>query len=182
LPWIIAGSTVAALSAVLLVRLSTPPSAGARNAAMQPAPDISNMSPRERADRLFNRVMSAVERGDTAEVNFFMSMAIQSYGLLGELDPDARYHLGLIQFVNRDLTATLLQADSITRTAPSHLLAGILRVQVATIRRDSTARNSAYRRFLADYDKEIALGRPEYAHHTAILEQTRTDARRALGR
>src|SRR5689334_14180878 len=33
-----------------------------------PAPDISQMSPRERFDRLFNRVMQAAEAGDSSQV------------------------------------------------------------------------------------------------------------------
>src|ERR1700704_179786 len=105
LPWIVSGSAVAALSALLLVRLTSPSSAITGRAGA--APDISAMSPRERADRLFNRVMTAVERGDTAEVKFFTPMALQSYKMLGQLDADARYHLGLIQFINRDFPATL---------------------------------------------------------------------------
>ncbi|MEO8139861.1 MAG: zinc ribbon domain-containing protein, partial [Gemmatimonadota bacterium] len=39
-------------------------------------PDISNMSPRERFDRLFNRIMRAAEQGDEATVTNFAPMAI----------------------------------------------------------------------------------------------------------
>jgi hypothetical protein len=183
LPWILAGATVAALSAVLLVRLTARPSpaeAPASSTAMQ-APDISNMTPRERADRLFNRVMSAAERGDTGEVKFFVPMALQSYTLIGPLDLDAHYHLGVIQLVNRNYPAALAQADSIAREAPRHLLANVLRIEIASQRRDTSAQNRGYRDFLAAYDSEVAAARSEYIHHRNILEHTRDDARRALG-
>ena len=41
-------------------------------------PDLSKMTPREAADRLFNRVMSANERGDKDETSWFSPMAIQA--------------------------------------------------------------------------------------------------------
>jgi len=55
-------------------------------------PDLASMSPREAADRLFNRVMTASENGDSAEALRFAPMALQAYNDLGTLDNDARYH------------------------------------------------------------------------------------------
>src|SRR5215208_1740663 len=43
------------------------------------APDISGMTPRERFDRLFNRIMQAAERGDSLEVRRFTPMALGAY-------------------------------------------------------------------------------------------------------
>jgi hypothetical protein len=180
LPWIVAGASVTALAAVLLVRLTSAPAENRANASQ--APDITTMSPRERADRLFNRVMAAVERGDTGEVKFFVPMAVQSYQLIGDLDPDARYHLGLIQFVNRDFAAAEAQADSIERIAPGHLLGKVLRIQLATIRHDTARRNKSYRDFLASYDREMGSGKPEYADHSRLLEHLRDEARAAVGK
>jgi hypothetical protein len=140
------------------------------------------MSPRERADRLFNRVMVAVERGDTTAVNFFIPMALQSYAMIGQLDVDARYHLGLIHFISRDFSATLAQADSIAAANPGHLLAGVLRIQVRGVQGDTAGRKKAYREFLDAYDGEMASGRNEYTDHTSTLQRTRDDARKALGR
>jgi hypothetical protein len=187
LPWVIAGATVAVLSAVLLVRLTSekvpaaaagvPPELG----TAMPAPDISNLSPRERADRLFNRVMSAAERGDSGEMQFFVPMALQSYALVGPVDPDARYHVGMIDVVNHDYRAALAQADSIARAVPTHLFANLLRIQVATSRGDAAARMQAYRAFTAAYSSESAAQRPEYEEHRVVLEHTRDEARKALG-
>jgi hypothetical protein len=170
-----------ALSAALLVRLTRAPGPSATGPAAV-APDISRLTPRERADRLFNRVMSAVENRDTAQVSFFVPMALQAYQLLGEqLDPDARYHLGLIEFVNRNYKGALAQADSITRTSRGHLLANVLRSQIAAVQGDIAARDRAYRDFLAAYDREMGSGKPEYADHQRLLEQVRDSARRATG-
>ena len=185
LPWIVAGATVATLSAVLLVRLTSQKTAETSAATAEPgtampAPDISNMSPRERADRLYNRVMSAAERGDSGEVKFFLPMALQSYALMGPLDPDAHYHLGMIDFVSRDFPAALAQADTIARDAPKHLFASVLRAQVALARGDAAARDRAYRAFLDGYDAEMKAGRTEYDEHRTVLQRMHEEARKAL--
>jgi hypothetical protein len=64
---------------------AAPGGAGAplASAAGGAPPDISNLTPRQQADALFNRVMTAHETGDFAGVNQFASMAINAYGMLG---------------------------------------------------------------------------------------------------
>ena len=61
------------------------------------APDISQMSPRERFDRLYNRIMTAQEQGDQATVETFTPMALMAYAQLPEVDADAQYHLALLR-------------------------------------------------------------------------------------
>ncbi|MDH5748110.1 MAG: zinc-ribbon domain-containing protein, partial [Rhodospirillales bacterium] len=82
---------------------SSPPSSGALSpprtaapAAPNRPPDLSQMTPRGAADRLFNRIMTANEQGNLVEALRFVPMAVQAYGALPELDGDAHYHLGLI--------------------------------------------------------------------------------------
>ncbi|MFQ5704975.1 MAG: hypothetical protein ACE5HT_13245 [Gemmatimonadales bacterium] len=171
---------------VLVVRLpgsgpqqrapSTPPAAlsGA-------APDISSMTPREQADRLFDRIMAAAERNDTAEVRFFTPMGLQAYARLGKLDNDARYDVGLINAVTGNAAAALSQADSIESAVPNHLLAITLRQTVADMRGDSAAVFAAYRRFLQSYDTEIAVLRPEYVAHRSTIDAFREKALRSTG-
>ena len=60
------------------------------------APDISQMGPEERADRLFQRVMTYVAEGKSDSVQFFAPMAIQSMQALAPLDAHRRYDLGLL--------------------------------------------------------------------------------------
>src|SRR5437879_4456059 len=99
LPWGIAGVALGALVAVIAINLRradsteqpTPPS------SMLRPPDISQMTPEERANRLFNRVMVLAEAGKTDSVRFFLPMALGAYCQLPQLDADARYHVGLLQ-------------------------------------------------------------------------------------
>jgi hypothetical protein len=51
-------------------------------AAGGPPPDISSMSPRERFDRLYNRIMTAAENGDEETVTNFSPMALSAYTML----------------------------------------------------------------------------------------------------
>src|SRR5687767_9502218 len=95
LPWAIAGVAVAVLAAMtLLPRLSgdqSQPAPLAQQAASSGDPsavDLASMTPRERADRLFNRVMQGISGGDTTQVGFFAGMAIQAYGMVPERDAD----------------------------------------------------------------------------------------------
>ena len=49
-------------------------------------PDISNLSPQERADRLYNRVMLLASEGKVDSVQFFAPMAITAYQMLAPLN------------------------------------------------------------------------------------------------
>src|SRR5574341_1645419 len=95
-PWALAGAALGALVTVVALRAT-----GAREGAgsteqsaptsMLRAPDISQMSPQERAKRLFNRVMILAEAGKEDSGQFFLPMALGAYSQLPALDADARY-------------------------------------------------------------------------------------------
>lgn len=139
------------------------------------------MTPRQQADRLFDRILAAVERGDTAEVSFFTPMALQAYANLGDLDNDAHYDVGLINAVTGNESGALAHADSIETEVPDHLLAITLRHAVAEMRGDSAAVSSAYRRFLNSYQREIAAQRPEYQAHRSTIDSFYERARSSTG-
>ncbi len=172
---------------VLAVRLpssvQSPPQTGGSpiGVANRPATDISSMTPRQQADRLFDRILAAVERGDTAEVNFFTPMGLQAYANLGNLDNDAHYDVGLINAVTGNDTGALAHADSIETEVPGHLLAITLRHTVAEMRGDSAAVLSTYRRFLNSYEREIAVRRPEYQAHRSTIDSFYERARSSTG-
>jgi hypothetical protein len=180
-----------ALAAVLIIRLTSPGSslaggpsfqADGGGGAVPPATtDISNMTPRERADRLFNRVMGAAERNDTAQIAFFAPMAVQAYGLLDALDADARYHLGMIELIQGNSAAAAAQADTLTRAAPRHLLASLLRAEIGRRDNDQAGRDRAWRELLRNFDQEIATGKSEYADHRTALDAAREEARKTAG-
>lgn len=140
-------------------------------------PDLSRMSPREAADRLFNRVMAASENGNNAEVLQFTPMALQAYDKLGTLDNDARYHVALLHLTANDSKSARMQIDLLRKTAPRHLLAFLLEHQIAELsgKQDNVVR--IFKDFLAAYDAEIAAGRPEYQDHLSSIERFRTAAR-----
>jgi hypothetical protein len=144
-------------------------------------PDISNLTPREQADRLFNLVMTAHEQGDVARMTQFTPMAINAYQALGTLDPDAHYHVGLISAITGDLDEALARADSMDALVPGHLLASMLRNSVAQMGSDQAARLAAQRAFLENYDAQITSGRPEYIDHQRSIEPFKTQAETAVG-
>src|SRR5437867_13361818 len=86
-----------------------------------PPPDISQMSPEERATRLYNRVMLLHSQGKADSAGFFLPMALQAYALLPALDLDARYHIGVLDLTGGNPRAALAQADSIRLVVPTHL-------------------------------------------------------------
>lgn len=178
IPWLVAG--VAALVAAGALVWATSRSGGSGGtppaAAAAAAPDISQLSPRERFDRLFNRVMAAAESGDSAEVQRFLPMARMAYDQLPTLDPDARYHMAMLQLQGGQTAAALAQADTIERTVPAHLFAPLIREAEGVRRGDSASAAAARRAFLASYATEIALERPEYADHRGALERFRANA------
>lgn len=184
LPWLVAGISVVLLVVVSVVSYFGSPGQSSQpgQLASAPAPDISAMSPRERADRLFNRVMSAAERTDTGEVTFFAPMAIQSYGLLDTLDADARYHLGLIHSLSSNTAAARAQADTLEQETPGHLLGAVLHHEVAARLGDAAGQEQSYRTFLENFQSEMASGRVEYAEHQLTINAFLEEAQNAIDR
>lgn len=145
---------------------------GGRGAA---AIDISQMSPEERATRLYNRVMLLHSQGKVDSAEFFLPMALQAYAMLPALDVDARYHIGVLNLTAGNAAAALAQADTIRRSIPTHLFAFMLESRALELRRDTIGARRAYRNFLKNEAAERARGRPEYGEHaenlTAFHEQ-----------
>jgi hypothetical protein len=145
----------------------------------QPA-DLASMSPRQAADRLFNRVMAASEKGDFVEALRFAPMALQAYDGLGTLDNDARYHVALLHLTSEDIKGARVQIEMLRQSAPNHLLGFMLEHQIAerSGKKDSAAR--AYKAFLAAYDAEMAAGRAEYQDHQGSIERFRAAAQSGM--
>jgi hypothetical protein len=178
LPWAVAGISLLALIALLAgQRLGAgrasaappPPDFGApgmdAGAAGVRAPDISSMSPRDRADRLFNRIMLYNEQGKDDSVQFFAPMALAAYQMAAPLDADQHYHLGRIGQVAGAAELARSEADSILRTHPDHLLGLILAANAARLGGDEQSARSFERRLLAAEPGERRKGLPEYTQH-----------------
>ncbi|MDP3774080.1 MAG: zinc ribbon domain-containing protein [Gemmatimonadales bacterium] len=188
LPWIVAGIAVVALLVTVIVVVTRRQPAADTGAAAAPfagAPgqgttDLSQMTPREAADRLFNRIMQAHESGDTAQVRFFAAMGVQAYANLDTLDIDSRLHIGLIELAAGDPASALAEADSIQRKSRTHLFGWYLKVRASEAQGNTAATRAAFRGFLDNYTTERAKNLPEYEQHATVLGQTRDDAQRAM--
>jgi len=182
LPWGVAGIAVGALVTVLAMRIGgASPSQTAATldgpSGLRP-PDISQMSPEERATRLFDRVMILAQAGKDDSVRFFLPMAIGAYDQLPALDSDARYHVGLLHLAGGDAAGALAQADTIQKAVPTHLFAYVLRAHAFQQQGNRQGERRAYADFLKNEAAELARKRPEYTDHQNALTAFHEEARR----
>jgi hypothetical protein len=139
-------------------------------------PDLSKMTPREAFDRLFTRVMTASENGDTAQANRFTPMAIMAYGNLPEVDADARYDVALIKLHAGDFDGARALSDTIRTQHPKHLFGFVLQAAIGQFEKRPADVTAAYRGFLAVADEELKTNKPEYTAHRGMLESFRQSA------
>jgi len=146
------------------------------------APDISSLSPQERADRLFNRVMLLATQGKTDSVQFFAPMALTAYQMLSPLNADQRYDMGRIGEVAGALPLAKAQADSILRENPSHLLGLILEARLATLAGDTIGLRAYERRLIAAEKSETSKKLEEYLRHQDDISSALQQAKKSLAR
>jgi hypothetical protein len=149
---------------------------GAGGAPVGPAPDISAMTPRQRFDRLFNRIMEASERRDSAEVQRFTPMALGAYDQLDSRDADARYHAAVLHLQVGSFDAARALADTILSESPHHLFGYVVRGEVAELQGARPLLAQARRDFLAQYASQMATKRVEYLEHQPVLDEFKTKA------
>lgn len=202
LPWAFAAIALVALVAVFAAQ-RVGSSGGARldaplNALPQaslgeiPAgargPDISQMTDRERASRLFDRVMLLAEErsrdsldfaaaGKEDSLQFFAQMAIQAHLVIEPRDADVRYDLGRIAEIAGAPQLARAQADSILAAQPTHLLGLILAASSARRLGDDAAAADYERRLMAATPSEEARTLPEYQAHRNDIISAVEDAR-----
>lgn len=147
------------------------PGAPAQGAA--PNVDLSSMTPREAADRLFNRVMTALGEGNQAEAQNFLPMAIDAYQLVTDLDADGHFHLALLQQAQGDHQGALGTAEAVLEQQPDHLLALYAAGEAAReLGRDELA--AEYHGHVVQiFDTESERDLPEYLEHESFLPTVR---------
>jgi hypothetical protein len=188
LPWAVAAITLVALIALVAgQRFSHSNAASTAATAVEPAaamqggggapPDISQMTPEERAERLYDRVMALNERGRTDSVRFFAPMAMQAYVILGVLTADQRYDLGRIAAVSGEADVARAQADTILTKQPTHLLGLLLASDAARLRGDRSAESTYLKRFVAAEPVERTKQLPEYQQHATEIDSRLASAR-----
>jgi hypothetical protein len=145
------------------------------------APDISQLSDEERADRLFDRLMRLTSEGKVDSVQFFAPMALAAYQSLPTPTADQRYDYGRIGEVTGDAALARAQADTILRTQPNHLLGLILAARAATMRGDAAAHRAFVQRFVAAEPAERRKGLPEYERHRDDIDRAMVEAGKGRG-
>jgi hypothetical protein len=190
LPWAVAAIAMLAVIALLAGQrfwgtrtvaatpAAGPFSGGDATGEVARAPDISNLSPRERADRLFDRMMRLSSEGKTDSVQFFAPMAMSVYQSLGPMDADLRYDFGRVAEVAGAAEVARAQADTILASDSTHLLGLVLAVRASQLRRDSVAASGYQRRLLAAEPAESAKQLPEYQRHQSDILEALAEARR----
>lgn len=177
-PWVVAA---AALLALVVLIVSKRPAPAAVEVAAAAPPDISAMSPADRADRLFDRVMRLHEEGKDDSVQFFRPMVLSAYQMIGPLDLDQHYDLGEIGETLGMMDLATAEADTILRAEPKHLLGLALAARVAAETRHAAAARDYYRRLLAAAPTERQRPVPEYTRHARDIT-TALAAAAAAGR
>lgn len=189
LPWAVAAIALVALIALVAGQRFAKRAPSDQPLAAQAAPtagplgpgsavDISNMSPEERAERLYNRVMAYTERGATDSAQIFAPMAIQAYEMMGDLNADQHYDVGRIALVTGDPVMAGAEADTILARTPTHLLGLILAAEAADAQKQSAKADGFRKRLVAAAPAERARGLSEYVQHTNDIDAALADAKK----
>ena len=180
MPWIAVGAVGVVLAVVgafmILDRQDSPAPSTTPATSTANATTVGNITPVQAAEQLFNHVMAASERGDTAEARRFAPMALEAYGQLGTLDNDAHYHVGLIHVTVVDTESAQAELDAIRRSVRDHLLGIMLEHAIAEAKFDDAGAAEAKLRFLSAYDTEILTDRDEYQGHRTGIDGFRARA------
>lgn len=196
--WLIAAAAVTVLLALIVLKVvrdrptaAVPDMANAGNAtaggaplASDPggalpsgrAPDISNLSPAERFQRLNNRIMDAAARADSTTVINFTPMALGAYAQLDSVTNDERYHAAVLHAQVGQIAEAKALADTMLLRSPGYLLAYAIRADIADFQGDSVALRKAWADFRQHYAAESAARRAEYADHAQVIADLRTKA------
>ena len=150
------------------------------NSAERPvrAPDISAMSPDERALRLFNRVVALAEQGKRDSVQFFAPMALMSFQSLPTPTALQRFELGRIAELAEVKEIITAQADTLLTASPTHLLGLALASTAAGMKKEFSKQADYDRRLIAAAKAERAKNLPEYQVTQVDLDSALARARR----
>ena len=143
--------------------------------------DLSSMTPREAADRLFNRVMTAVAADDSTEVVSFLPMAIRSLELAEPLDTDGKFHLVLLHLTGQFNSEALEGAEEILAEQPNHLLGLAMAGDASLALGDSARARGYYGRWLDAYETEASKDLLEYRDHAPMFPEMQAKAEALSG-
>jgi hypothetical protein len=157
--------------------ISAPPSDSAPAGLMPRAPDISQLTPGQRAERLYDRIMREHEGGHPENVRAFLPMAIEAYRMIAPLNLDQRYDLGRIAEVGGDTALARAEADTILRERPTHLLGLILGAKAARMVGNEPHAKQFDERLVSTAPRERSAALPEYLLHKNDIDSALAAAR-----
>ena len=146
--------------------------------AMPRAPDISNMTPAQQAERLYDRIMMEHEAGRDDAARTFLPMAVSAFERLGPLTPDQRYDLGRVGEVGGDVELARAQSDTILAQRPTHLLGLVLGASAARMAKDERRARTLDQRLLTAEAAERGTALPEYLLHKRDIDAAVAAARK----
>jgi hypothetical protein len=185
LPWAVSGVLLTALLVVAGMTVFSGGGAPAQpppQGALGPAPnvDLASMSPGEAARRLFNRVVSGMERRDSAEVANFLPMAIDAHEIARPLDDLELFRLSFLYRAALDPDAALTTAMEGLERSPDHVLLLSAAAEAYRELNDDVAARVHFARLLEVWEVETARGQEEYEGFSLLLPVIREDAERFL--
>lgn len=142
------------------------------------APNIANLSPSERANKLYIRIMEYAEMGKVDSVAFFAPMALASHEMLEGPSLDERYHYGRIAEVTGNAEVAKAQADTILKEQTDNLLGLLLAARAARMTKDEAAAKGFDARLLKALAPQLATQAEEYVQHRSEIDRAVSDAQK----
>ncbi len=143
------------------------------------APDISNMSAEERADRLYERVMVYEAQDARDSLLLFAPMAMSAHELLSEISLERRYHVGQAAEASGVPELALAQADTILAADDQHLLGLVLAARARRLLEDTAGARAVDQRLVRAATAAAMRSSPAYDLHRLEIEAELAIARRS---
>jgi Double zinc ribbon len=147
-------------------------------APMGTAPDISQMTPDQQAQRLYALITGFYTAGHTDSVQMFAPMATGAYQMLPSMSLGERYEYGRIELMTGNPEGAAAEADTILKAHPNHLLGLVLAAQAAKASNDSAAERRYLDRLAKAAPAEEAKKLPEYQDHADDIQAALAQARK----
>jgi hypothetical protein len=184
--WVVGGVVLTGVMLVALYPIFSPQSkniVAPPPSASGPASniDLTTMTPRQAADRLWNRVMQAVADGNTTEVTNFLPMAIAAFEVAEPLDLDGKYHLSALKLEGQDNQGALDTALEGLELYPDHLLNLAAAAEASLALGDSAQARAYYQQMMDVWSTELATEREEYQAHEKLQPVLLQSAAALLG-
>ena len=144
----------------------------------QRAPDISQMSPSDRASALFNRILTLAENNKMDSAMLFIPMGIPAHQMIENPSNDERYHLARLGEIAKDTALIRAQSDTILASEPNSLLGLMAGIRAAELNQNVAKVKQLNRTFLSVLDAELAKNPPDYQVHRAEIDIAATEARK----